>query len=67
MELRNRKNIIMNENGSKCYEGEWKDAKRHDIGTLYLENNTIMQGVWDNGKPINIIIFDKNGNIVGTN
>ncbi len=55
---------IIYESGDS-YNGNWKDGKRHGIGSLYLRNDgSTYEGEWKNGVPdgIGTITF-KDGKI----
>ena len=49
------------------YDGEWKEDKRHGVGILsILDGKKVDQsyvGDWKDGKPWNLTIHDKKGNI----
>ena len=47
------------------YVGEWKDNRKHGQGTYTLTDGNRFEGEWKDGKPWNLTIFDKNGNIIG--
>ena len=47
------------------YVGEWKDNKKHGQGKYTLTDGNRFEGEWKEGKPWNLTIFDKNGNIIG--
>ena len=47
------------------YKGEWKNGERNGQGTLTWFNGEKYIGEWKDGKPWNLTIYDKNGNIIG--
>ena len=47
------------------YVGEWKDNKKHGQGTYTLIDGNRFEGKWKDGNQWNLIILDKNENIIG--
>ena len=47
------------------YVGEWKDNRKHGQGTYTLTDGNRFEGEWKDGKPWNLTIYDKYGNITG--
>ena len=47
------------------YVGQWKDNRKHGQGTYTLTDGNRFEGEWKDGKPWNLTIYDKNGNIIG--
>jgi len=47
------------------YVGEWKDNRKHGQGTYTLTDGNRFEGEWKDGKPWNLTIYDKYGNIIG--
>ena len=47
------------------YVGEWKDNRKHGQGTYTLTDGNRFEGEWKDGKPWNLTIYNKNGNIIG--
>ena len=47
------------------YVGEWKDNRKHGQGTYTLTDGIRFEGEWKDGKPWNLTIYDKYGNIIG--
>ena len=45
--------------------GGWKDNKKHGQGTYTLTDGNRFEGEWEDGKPWNLTIYNKNGNIIG--
>ena len=47
------------------YVGEWKWNDFHDQGTMIPTDGTKWVGDFRGNKPLNLSLFDKNGNITG--
>jgi len=44
---------------------EYKNGKEHGQGTLTTPDGKKYVGEWKDGKPLNGIFYDKDGNIIG--
>ena len=42
-----------------------KSNKKHGQGTYTLTDGNRFEGEWKDGKPWNLTIYNKNGNIIG--